>query len=199
MRVYFRAVWLPPVGNPDPFYVKPGAGRWPTDWTLYTATAPAVAWAEYCRNSVNSVAGADVTGGVGIDAAVLEALGATEISIAARSMYELDFSFQRLADLTSQWAMECLREAGFDADSFFADQPYGDCPALAGLASALNWEAMLVPSAAWRRPDGLCVPVFESGRARLLAQRRVLLAARPTVAVAVATHYPTGQRPSWLG
>lgn len=174
-------------------------GRWPTDWTLYTATTPSVAWAEYCRNHASDVSHADVTGGVGLDAAALQALGPLELDLPARALFELDFAFDRLADLTSEWAAELLGRAGFDHASFTADPPgYGDCPELATLAAALGWQAILVPSAAWQWPDGLCVPVFEGGRAALSQHRLVVEAAQPSVAAAAATTYPNGTRPRWL-
>ena len=45
LTVYFRQVWLPDDGSPpDPFFVR-REGRWPTDWTLYTATIPTVSFA----------------------------------------------------------------------------------------------------------------------------------------------------------
>src|SRR5207249_11495835 len=101
LTVYFRQVWLPDDGSPpDPFYVR-RAGRWPTDWTLYTATIPTVAWAEYCRTNPNDVADADITGGVGLDETGMAALGTVELAVPARASFELDVAFDRLADLTS--------------------------------------------------------------------------------------------------
>ncbi len=120
-----------------------------------------------------------------------------------RSLYTLTFGFELLADLTSPWARDCLRRAGFDLDSFYADPDpatgYGDCPQLAALVDQLGWEAMRVPSAAWPRAGGWCIPVFKAGRKRLLAQQRLADAASPNVAVAVATEYAEGERPKWLG
>jgi hypothetical protein len=200
ITVYFRQVWLPDDGSPpDPFFTR-REGRWPTDWTLYTATTPTVAWTEYCRNHARDVAAADVTGGVGLDSASLVALGPRELPVAARALFELDFGFDRLADLTSAWAIELLGRAGFERSSFTADPPgYGDCPELASLAVDLRWEAMLVPSAAWRWPDGLCVPVFEAGRSGLVDYRMTVAAAQPSVSVAAATTYVASARPRWLG
>jgi hypothetical protein len=200
LTVYFRQVWLPGDGSaPDPFFVR-REGRWATDWTLYTATSPEVAWAEYCRNHPSDVANADITGGVGLDLAGLAALGSLALgAVPARALYELDFAFDRLADLTSAWASELLTRAGFDTASFTADPPgYGDCPELASLAATLEWQAILVPSAAWQLPDGLCVPVFQEGRLALVEHRRVVAAARPSVAVAAATTYADALRPRWL-
>jgi hypothetical protein len=199
VTVYYRHVWLPPGGaNPDPLFVR-REGRWPTDWTLYTATSPAVAWAEYCRNHPRDVAAADPTGGVGLDDSGLAALGPLELPLAARALFALDLAFDALADLTSEWATSLLTRSGFHTDSFAADAPdYGDCPELASLVAALGWQAMLVPSAAWPTPDGLCVPVFDDGLPGLVTPREVLAAARPSVAVAAATNYAAGARPRWL-
>jgi RES domain-containing protein len=199
LTVYFRQVWLPDDGSlPDPFIMR-REGRWATNWTLYTATTPAVAWAEYCRNHPRDVAAADLTGGVGLDDAALAALGPLELAVPARALFELDFAFDRLADLTSAWAIELLARAGFQTTSFSADPPsYGDCPELASLVADLGWQAMLVPSAAWRWSDGLCVPVFEAGASALAGHRMTLAAAKPSVAVAAATTYPRGARPRWL-
>lgn len=114
-------------------------------------------------------------------------------------MFELSFAFDRLADILSPWGTECLNEAGFPLDDFYADPPdYGTCPELAGLAAALGWEAMRVPSAALRTAGAFCVPVFESGLARLRSSTRVIAAASPTVALAYATTYADDLRPGWL-
>lgn len=202
LTVYYRTVYIPgPGGILDPLRTRPNEGRWPTDWTLYTASGPHVAWAEYCRNSSSDVEAADVTGGVGIDAASLPSLGPLEVGypLPPRSMFELSFEFQRLADLLSPWGMECLREAGFPLDDFYADPPdYGTCPELAAAAGGLGWEAMRVPSAALRDSGAFCVPVFEAGRSRLRDVTEAVSAASPTVAVAFATTYPDDLRPSWL-
>lgn len=58
---------------------------------------------------------------------------------------------------------------------------------------------MRVPSAAWQRSGAWCVPVFEPGRRRLVAATKLVEAAAPTVALAVATDYASGERPRWLG
>ena len=201
--LYYRTAFIPEAGDPDPLYVRPNFGRWPTNWTLYTATSEPVAWAEYCRNHPDDVEASDVTGGIGITGTLLTAFAGLEVDgvLPLRALYRLTFGFERIADLTSPWAEECLRKAGFDPASFYADEDdgYGDCPELAGLSERLDWEAMRVPSAAWQRPDGRCLPVFDSGRARLLAVEPVVRAASPTVATAVATAYPSGRRPPWLG
>lgn len=201
--VLYRAAYIPAREDPDPLYVVPNTGRWPTAWTLYTGTTEAVAWAEYCRNHPDDVALADVTGGVGVTAASLDALAQLELgpALPRRSLYALTFGFTLLADLTSPWAEDCLRRAGFDLDSFYTDpdRGYGDCPELAAMVERLGWEAMRVPSAAWQRAGSWCVPVFGAGRERLLASRRLVEAASPTVALAVATEYPADERPAWLG
>lgn len=202
-RVVYRTVHIPVAGKPDPLFVQTSHGRWPTAWTLYTGTSEPVAWAEYCRNHAEDVELSDVTGGVGLTSATLPAYARLEVSKALprRSLYELRFDFQRLADLTSPWSEELLGRAGFDLDSFYADRAdgYGDCPELAELVPQLGWEAILVPSAAWQRPDGFCVPVFEAGRERLVSVDRRFASASPTVALAVATAYADGERPAWLG
>jgi hypothetical protein len=175
-------------------------GRWQTDWTLYTATTPAVAWAEYCRSHPRDVAAADPTGGFGLTASILAALGEDELAVPARAMFEFDLAFARLADLTSEPAASLLSSAGFDTASFTADGPdYGECPDLADLVATLGWQAMLVPSAAWPAPDGLCVPVFDPTVSGLARPRQTIAAARPTVAVAAATSYVDDARPRWLG
>lgn len=144
-----------------------------------------------------------MTGGVGLTADSLDVFAHLEVgrALPRRSLYSLTFGFERLADLTSPWAEECLRNAGFDLDSFYADEAsgYGDCPELAGLVELLGWEAMRVPSAAWQRAGDWCVPIFEAGRGRLLTATRLVDAASPTVALAVATDYASGERPAWLG
>jgi hypothetical protein len=138
-----------------------------------------------------------------LSAASLDAFAGLEVGqpLPRRSLYALTFGFELLADLTSPWAEDCLRRAGFDLGSFYADASvgYGDCPELAGLVDRLGWEAMRVPSAAWQRAGSWCIPVFGPGRDRLLAAKRLLEAASPTVALAVATVYPAGERPGWLG
>jgi hypothetical protein len=201
--VFYRTVHIPARGEPDPLFVLPESGRWPTAWTLYTGTSEPVAWAEYCRNHAADVALSDVTGGVGLTSATLPAFARLEVAKALprRSLYELRFDFERMADLTSPWAEELLERAGFDLDSFYADSAdgYGDCPELAALVPRLGWEAIRVPSAAWQRPDGYCVPVFEPGNQRLAEIKRRIGSASPTVALAAATVYAAGQRPGWLG
>jgi hypothetical protein len=201
--VFYRAVHIPLNGEPDPLFAYPQYGRWPTEWTLYTGTSEPVAWAEYCRNHAADVADSDVTGGVGISSASLPAFAQMEVSkvLPRRSLFELTFEFEALADLTSPWAETLLDRAGFDLRSFYADfaDGYGDCPELAGLVDQLGWEGIRVPSAAWQRPDGFCVAIFERGRRRLIKAKRRVPSASPTVALAVATVYPDGERPAWLG
>jgi len=201
--VLYRAAHIPLGGAPDPLYAQPEHGRWPTEWTLYTGSSEAVAWAEYCRNHAVDVTRSDVTGGVGLTADSLSAFAGLEVdrALPRRSLYSLTFGFERLADLTSAWAEDCLHRAGFDLDSFYADASagYGDCPELATLVDELGWEAMRVPSAAWQRAGEWCVPVFSGGRGSLLVATRLLDAAAPTVALAAATEYAAGGRPAWLG
>lgn len=201
--VFYRAVHIPVRGDPDPLYSAPSSGRWPTAWTLYTGTSEPVAWAEYCRNHAQDVGFSDVTGGVGLTSTTLPSYAHLEVAKALprRSLYELSFEFRAMADLTTPWAEALLSRAGFNLQSFYADRVagYGDCPALAALVPDLGWEAIQVPSAAWQRPDGFCVPVFENGRTRLVKMTQTLDAASPSVALAAATTYPAGERPTWLG
>jgi hypothetical protein len=201
--VFYRAVHIPMRGDPDPLYSVPSSGRWPTAWTLYTGTSEPVAWAEYCRNHARDVGFSDVTGGIGLTSATLPSYAHLEVAKALprRSLYELNFEFRAMADLTTPWAEDLLSRAGFDVESFYADRAaeFGDCPALATLVPELGWEAIQVPSAAWQRPDGFCVPVFEPGRNRLVEVTQILDAASPSVALAAATTYPAGERPGWLG
>ena len=127
LTVYFRQVWLPSDGSdPDPFFMR-REGRWPTDWTLYTSTTPAVAWAEYCRNPPHDVAAADVTGGVGLDDAALAVLGAVELEVPAPALFELDFAFDTLADLTRDWDIYLFTTARF-RDASFDAAPTGSAP-----------------------------------------------------------------------
>jgi hypothetical protein len=199
--VYFRQVYIPSDAGqqPDPVFVKPYAGRWGTAWTLHTATNPETTWAEYCRNSAGDVNRADPTGGVGINDGNLPLFGPQELGepLPRRSLFTLTFRFEKLADLTTRSARAILSSAGFDGDEFFADD-YGRCPQLADYGVRAGWEALMAPSAAFR-PFGGCVAVFDAGRARLRRQLQLLASARPTVAVAVATTYASGSRPSWLG
>jgi hypothetical protein len=201
--VFYRAVYIPARGEPDPLFAFCSVGRWPTAWTLYTGVSEPVAWAEYCRNHAPDVELSDVTGGVGLTSSTLPSYAHLEVAKALprRSLYELSFEFRAMADLTSPWAEDLLTRAGFDLQSFYADKAsgYGDCPALAALVPELGWEAIRVPSAAWQRPDGFCVPIFERGRERLVDGVRVLDSASPSVALAVATSYAAGERPGWLG
>jgi hypothetical protein len=202
VTVYYRTVYIPgPASTIDPFRTRPNEGRWPTNWTLYTASGPEVAWAEYCRNHPADVEAADISGGVGLDVQSLPSLGPLRVGspLPPRSMFQLSFAFERLADILSPWGTECVREAGFPLDDFYADPPdYGTCPELSGLAEQLDWEAMRVPSAALRDVTAFCVPIFESGRQRLQDSTQVVASASPTVALAYATTYADELRPRWL-
>jgi len=202
LSLYYRTVYIPgPGGVEDPFRTRPHEGRWPTGWTLSTASSPVTAWAEYCRNNPDDITAADVTGGIGLDPASFPSLAPLRIGppLPPRSMYRLSFEFERLADLLNPWAAECLERSGFSLDDFQADPPsYGACPELASLAEGLGWEAMRVPSAALRSPDAFCVPVFSAGRSRLRDSERIVERASPTVATAYVTAYADDLRPSWL-
>jgi hypothetical protein len=198
VSLYFRHVYIPQQGPPDPFRVKPREGRWGTEWTLHTAEALHVVLAEYCRQAARDVARSDPTGGVGINPLNLAALARLEVPspLPARALFRLTFRFGRLADLATAAAREALRNGGFDPAKLLADD-YEDCQQLAQAGQAVGWEALRAPSAAWR-PDGYCVAVFAGGKARLVRHRLIAPAARPTVAVAYVTTYKTGQRPGWL-
>lgn len=202
LNLYYRTVYIPgPGGTEDPFRTRANEGRWPTGWTLYTASSPTVAWAEYCRNDPDDVSAADVTGGVGLDPASLPSLAPLQVGapLPPRAMYRLSFEFERLADLLNPWAAECLERAGFHLDDFHADPPsYGACPELASIAEGLGWEAMRVPSAALRASDAFCVPVFDAGRSRIRESERIVERASPTVATAYVTTYADDLRPTWL-
>lgn len=199
----YRTVFLPPNGEPDPLTVQPEEGRWPTAWTLYTGSSEVVAWAEYCRTHAGDVELADPTGGVGLNESSLPMFATLPLGdpLPRRALYELTFEFDSLADLTTPWAEELLVRAGFDPNDFYAPKAsgYGGCPELAALVHELGWEAMRVPSAAWQLSESWCVPVFDAGRHRLANAKSLVGAARPTVALAVATTYAEGERPAWLG
>lgn len=199
INVYFRHVWLPATGSPDPFFARPYTGRWGTTWTLHTATEVPTAWSEYCRSVPHEIDRADPTGGVGINARNLSLFGPQELSdpVVRRALYQLTFRFEKIADLTSASARSLLAASGFADTEFFSDN-FGWCPALAAAGEAVGWEALVAPSAA-ARPDGRCVAVFNAGRRRLLRHTEIAAAARPTIATAVATTYRSGERPGWLG
>jgi hypothetical protein len=196
----FRHVHLPGTSPPDPFFVRSFSGRWGAEWTLHTASSVVVTWAEYCRNAADLVASADPTGGVGVNEANLEGLASIEVGdpLPQRALYALTYALQTVADLTTADAQNALSAGGFDLGDFYADD-YGRCPEIAIAGTLLGWEALVAPSAAWRRGDGVTTAVLEAGRPRLVRQRELAAAARPTVAVAYGTSYKTGERPVWLG
>ena len=85
-----------------------------------------------------------------------------------------------------------------DPEDLTADG-YGRCRDLAAVAVSLGWEAIIVPSAAWERAHGFCVPVFKpTGVLRIEHAELVAEAALPSLVVAYLTRYPRGARPSWL-
>jgi len=199
LRVYYRHAWIPQAGAADPLFVREDEGRWGTTWTLHTALSTHVALSEYCRSKADDITRADPTGGVGLTRASLPAFSALEIQepLPRRSLFGLTFTFERLCDLTGGRAQAALRRAGFDTADFFADD-FGQCQQLAHMGAVLGWEALLVPSAAWRHDDGLCAPILSAGRPRLQRQHLIDEAVRPTVAVAYGTTYKFGERPRWL-
>lgn len=198
--LYFRHTYLPALDPPDPMRVRPGTGRWATDWTLYTANSVPVAWAEYCRWIPGEITDADPTGGIGLTGESLEALAPLALGdpVSRRALFSVRFSFLRLADLTKPDAQNVLAAAGFDQGEFYSDD-YTVTSELAAMGASLGWEALLAPSAAWRLGNGFAVAVFESGRDRIDRVNELARAARPTVGVAYATSYKSGERPAWLG
>jgi hypothetical protein len=199
VEVYFRHVFIPVRGSPDPFRVLADSGRWATSWTLYTAHEVHVVWAEYCRSAASDVDRADPTGGVGLTPASLPVLAGVEVGdpLPRRSLYRLTYRFERVADLTSSGTQAELSAAGFDPANFYADD-FGLCPELARAGEGLGWQALIAPSAAWR-PDGTCTAVLSAGRDALQRHQVVVEAARPTIGIAWATAYRSGERPVWLG
>lgn len=168
--------------------------------TLYTTTTEPVAWAEYCRRHAADVERADVTGGIGINRLNFAGYATREIPapLPSRALFGLDVHFERLVDVTRADTHVALLRAGFDLADLYADD-YGDCPRIASAGERLGWQALLVPSAAWRRGDGFCVPIFHDAKPPATSFRKLRDAARPTVAVAYVTTYRQGERPSWLG
>ena len=195
--LYFRQVYIPPAGEPMPHYIRPHDGRWGTDWTLHTTASPPTAWAEYCRHVPDLIHKADPTGGVGLRLANLPSLAFLELGdpVLRRALFALTYEFDRVLDVRRE--PDILREAGFPATNLYADD-FGLCPELAEWASASGFEALVAPSAAWRFPDGVVCAVFKAGHGRVVNEDIVVASARPTVAVAAATSYKSGERPSWL-
>lgn len=201
LTLYYRHVHLPPSGQPDPLRTSPGLpSRWATEaGTLYTATSEQVVWSEYCRQLGDRVGAADPTGGIGFTPTSIRAVMSQELgdAVPRRALYALSVTFERVADLTTATAHNALNAAGFDLGDFHADD-YGRCPEIARAGEALGWQALVAPSAAWRRDDGACVPILAAGKPTLDAARILRAAARPTIAIAYLTHYRAGTRPSWL-
>jgi hypothetical protein len=195
--LYLRQVYIPPTGDPDPFYVKPHDGRWGTDWTLHTTGSPPTAWAEYCRHVPGAIERADPTGGIGLSLAGLSGLAFLEIGhpVPARALFALTYEFDKVLDVSAQ--ATALATAGFTSAELYADD-YGLCPELARWASTEDYEAIVAPSAAWRRAGGTICAVLTRGRSRMLNQDVVVPSGRPTIAVAAGTTYKAGERPSWL-
>jgi hypothetical protein len=201
LRIYFRHVRIPEDGSaPDPIPPSVSSGRWATPGgTLYTAVDEPTVWAEYCRSDPERVSLADPTGGIGLNPGNFTTYASREVGapLPLRTLFSVDVAFNRLVDLTTDDARGVLVSGGFDTGDFLADD-YGDCPSIATAGEGLGWEAVLVPSAAWQRPGGQCVPVFLAGRPLRSAFNIVRAAARPTVAVAFLASYRAGQQPAWL-
>jgi hypothetical protein len=128
----------------------------------------------------------------------LFALGGLELAppVLARALFALSYDFDRVLDVTRERAL--LATAGFSDTDVYADD-YGQCPELARWATAEAYEAIIAPSAAWRRPGGAVCAVLADGRSRLRHRDLIVESARPTVAAAVATTYKAGERPRWAG
>lgn len=195
--LYFRQVFIPPEGEPSPYYVRPNEGRWGTEWTLHATASPPTAWAEYCRHIPELVEAADPTGGIGLSASGLTGLAFLELGdpVLRRSLFALTYTFSRVLDVLDD--REVLSEAGFDPANLYVDD-FGLCPELARWAADMGFEALLAPSAAWRHKGGSVCAVFAPGRDQLVAKDVVAASARPTVAVAAGTAYKHGETPAWL-
>jgi len=201
LNLYFRTVHLPFYSEPKPLR-RSQEGRWATSTgTIYTATSEQVAWAEYCRQISDDVNIADPTGGVGLTRNSFTILRAQELGtpVPARALYGIEVEFERIANLTTLDARSTLEAAGFDLPNFVSDD-YGRCSDLAVIGEELEWEALIVPSAALRRNGDFCIPIFAANK--VLTHNVTHLkrsTARPTIATAYLTHYKEGERPKWLG
>ena len=190
----------------DPLSGRPNSGRWATaSGTLYAADATHVAWAEYCRCFWHDIdAAAPITSGT-ITVTELARIGSQELQEAPiRTIYEIEVDLTLLADLTTPVNRRALQNAGFPLNDFFTNDPatgilhydYGQCPEVAGLGERLGWEALRAPSAAWP-VGGHTIAIFSSGKSSIVRCDPVFTG-RPTVAMAVATRYRNGQKPSWV-
>jgi hypothetical protein len=118
--------------------------------------------------------------------------------IPTRAIMKLVVDLPRVADLTEPMAIYQLHHAGFDAGHLTADG-YGDCQALAAAAESLNGNALKVPSAAWRNTPGWCLPIFKATTdVSKIKVEPVAMNTRATLAIAHATTYKAGHRPTWL-
>ena len=197
----YRTAWLPERGDPNPLFTEPKTNRFGTEaGTIYTASTAVVAWSETCRNRSDEIEGSNPLGVTNVTLDEIQRFATTPIDrlVPMRALYRLEFSFERAVDVRGDVARAALGAAGIDADDLVADG-YGRCRDLAAAAVSLGWEAILVPSAAWARADGFCVPVFKpAGALRMTRSELLAAAALPTLAVAYLTRYPAGARPSWL-
>jgi hypothetical protein len=197
----YRTSWMPERGNPDALHTDPHTNRFGTAaGTVYTASSPTVAWAETCRNRWEEIEDSNPLGVTNVSLDEVAQFGTTRINrlVPVRAVHELEFDFRRVVNLRNPAAQNVLDRAGLLPADLIADD-YGRCRELATAAVALGWEGLLVPSAAWDRPDGYCVPVFkETGLDALTRVSLLEIAALPTLAVAHLTRYPLGRRPSWL-
>lgn len=195
--LYLRQVFIPPEGDPTPYFVRPHEGRWGTEWTLHATTSPPTAWAEYCRHVPELVEAADPTGGIGLGASSLAGLAFIELGdpVLRRALFALTYSFSRVLDVVVE--QQVLSDAGFNFSNLYTDD-FGLCPDLARWAAEAGFEALLAPSAAWRHKGGTVCAVFTQGRARQVSEDVVVASARPTVAVAAGTTYKRSETPAWL-
>lgn len=199
-EVVFRHAYLPKKGAPDPFFGTGIAGRYGTEaGTIYTTSSTQIMWAEYCRHAWQEIENANPLPhkleAIDIQSMPLTVLGNP---VQPRTLVKLDVSLARVADLTTGSAQFTLFSAGFDPLHLTSDG-HGACLALAAAAITLGWEAIKVPSAAWRITPGWCLPIFKQTADFATIPWEVgVLNARPTLDIAHLTTYETGRRPSWL-
>lgn len=197
----YRTAWIPERGDTNPLYTDPHTNRFGTaDGTVYTGSSEAVAWAETCRNKPREISDSNPFGVANVTVDDIRRFPNTPINrlVPARALFLLEFSFGRVVDLRGDAARQVLQRAGMASDDLIADI-YGRCRDLAAAAVSLGWEAIIVPSAAWERAPGFCVPVFKpAGVLRMVGAQLLAEAALPTVGIAHLTRYPAGARPIWL-
>jgi hypothetical protein len=198
-ELWWRHCWLPPDPSAqDPLYVPAAAGgRWPTaDGTLYLGDLATTVWCEYLRNNPAQVERADPTGGLGLGSeAEVRALAREQLDVAPRGLWRVDVRLDRVADFTGLGGHEALRGAGVAPEDLLADD-YGPCPQIAATQPPVDWQAVLVPSAAL--PERRCVAVFSPHHPARPQWHQVETVAVPTVLHAYLTRFREGERPTWL-